>query len=111
MGAANHVPDPDPRPAPWWVRLSRWLNGTRVCSVYDCIQLTEPDEVHCTTHIRAFRAELGDRRCAVPRCVDPRGDGDSLCFLHREAAVIDAVASTPGQWNAPRNRKHGHEPT
>jgi hypothetical protein len=103
MGADDHVPVPGVRPAPWWVRLSRWLNGSRFCDVRDCIELTEPAERHCTNHIRALRAELGGRRCAVERCVEPHGFEDVLCPFHREAAVIDAVAATsPGQWNDAR---------
>ncbi|GAA3737832.1 hypothetical protein HDA32_005380 [Spinactinospora alkalitolerans] len=86
---------------PWWVRLSRWLNGTRVCAVGDCIELTDPDCGHCASHIRELRARLGGRGCAEPRCVEPRCDGDPLCPRHREAALIDAcVASVPdGRWN------------
>ncbi|MDA8370154.1 MAG: hypothetical protein M0026_09815 [Nocardiopsaceae bacterium] len=106
MGAANNVPVPDLRPSPWWVRLSRWLNGARVCSVHNCIELTEPTEPYCTTHIRAFRTDLGDHACATPRCAEPREGSDRLCFFHREAALIDtdAAAFGSGRWNAPNAR-------
>ncbi|GAB3453781.1 hypothetical protein GCM10027570_33260 [Streptomonospora sediminis] len=105
MGAPNHAPVSDPRFAvaavPWWVRLSRWLNGARVCSVGDCIEFTEPAEHHCTSHIRSFRSRLGEHRCAAPRCVQARGTGDHLCPHHREVALIDlgAAPAAVGLWN------------
>ncbi|GAA1780792.1 hypothetical protein GCM10009834_45220 [Streptomonospora arabica] len=105
MGAESRVPVPDPLsavPIPWWVRLSRWLNGSRVCSVGDCIELTEPTERHCTTHIRTFRSRLGEHRCAAPRCVRARATGDHLCPQHREETSTDlgSAAERGGQWNA-----------
>ncbi|MUL44097.1 hypothetical protein FZ103_23545 [Streptomonospora sp. PA3] len=102
MGAESPVPVPDPLSAvPWWVRLSRWLNGSRVCSVGDCIELTEPAEHHCTTHIRTFRSRLGEHRCAAPRCVRARVTGGHLCPQHREEAPPDlGAAVADGRWNS-----------
>ncbi|GAA4919193.1 hypothetical protein HNR25_002655 [Streptomonospora salina] len=97
MGDENPVPVPDPRSAiPRWVRLSRWLNGSRVCSVGDCIELTEPAERHCTNHIRTFRSRLGEHRCTAPRCVRARSTGDHLCPQHRDEAPTDPGSSAAG---------------
>ncbi|WP_241483169.1 hypothetical protein [Nocardiopsis halophila] len=108
MGAATTVPDPDDaRPFPWWVRLSRRLNGERVCAVPGCIGMTDPDRPYCTAHtdaVRALRSRLGDRCCAEEGCPDPREGGDvhgDLCRAHGDAALLRAaVARTaPGRWN------------
>ncbi|MFC7328305.1 hypothetical protein [Marinactinospora rubrisoli] len=100
------VPDPAPAsrgPAarPWWVLLSRWMNGVRVCAVPDCIELTDPDLSHCHTHVRELRAALGERRCADPGCVLPRDGDDPLCHDHRDAELISGYRpETPaGRWN------------
>ncbi len=102
MGAATAFLSPGARPSPpWWVRFSRWLNGYRVCVVGDCIELTDPEIVHCASHLRAFRAALGERRCAEATCVERCVGGETLCETHWEIEYITmCVTARPGdRWN------------
>lgn len=110
MGAATTIPDPDDaRPFPWWVRLSRRLNGERVCAVPGCIGMTDPDAPYCAAHtdaVRVLRSRLGDRRCAEEGCPDPREGGDvhgDLCRAHGDAALVRAALArtSGGRWNVP----------
>lgn len=86
---------------PWWVRLSRLLNGGRICAVPDCIELTEPDAPHCRTHLRELRSRHGEGCCAEEHCVAPAAPDSALCTMHAEAAFIAAcIAPAPEyRWN------------
>ncbi|WP_460861852.1 hypothetical protein [Nocardiopsis coralliicola] len=108
MGA-DLIPDPDDmRPAPWWVRLSRWLNGARACAVSDCIGLAESG-LYCAEHIdaiRELRAREGPRLCARDGCPEPRHGGavhGELCRAHGDEALIRGCWGR-GRWDTGARR-------
>lgn len=87
-----------PGRVPRWIQLCRWLNGSRVCSVADCIELTAPATPHCERHIRAFRTELAGRCCREPSCVAARVDDEELCPHHLELELARRVQPF-ARWN------------